>query len=48
VRLGLLPPWYDVDTPAGLQLLRDHLLGMNLAEESLPAPQTYSKLIEWL
>jgi rSAM/selenodomain-associated transferase 1 len=47
-RLGLLPPWYDVDTPAGLQLLRDHLLGMNLAEESLPAPQTYSKLIEWL
>ena len=48
VRLGLLPPWYDVDTPAGLQLLRDHLLGMNLAGESSPAPQTYSKLTEWL
>ena len=27
-RLGLLPPWYDVDTPTGLQLLQDHLLGM--------------------
>ena len=48
VRLGLLPPWYDVDTPAELQLLQDHLLGMNLAEESLPAPQTYSKLTESL
>lgn len=48
VRLGLLPPWYDVDTPTGLQLLRDHLFGMNLAGESVPAPQTYSKLTEYL
>lgn len=47
-RLGLLPPWYDVDTPTGLQLLRDHLFGMGLAGESSPAPQTYSKLIECL
>ena len=46
-QLGLLPLWYDVDTPAGLQLLRDHLFGMNLAGESNPAPQTYSKLAEW-
>lgn len=46
-RLGLLPPWYDVDTPTGLQLLRDHLLGLDLAGESIPAPQTYSKLTEW-
>lgn len=46
-RLGLLPPWYDVDTPTGLQLLRDHLLGIHLAEESIPAPQTYNKLTEW-
>ena len=46
-QLGLLPPWYDVDTPAGLQLLRDHLFGMDLAGESIPAPQTYSKLTEW-
>ena len=48
VQLGLLPPWYDVDTPAGLQLLRDHLCGMDLAGESSPAPQTYSKLRDWL
>ena len=47
VQLGLLPPWYDVDTPTGLQLLRDHLLGMDTAEEHIPAPQTYSKLTEW-
>ena len=47
-QLGLLPPWYDVDTPEGLQLLRDHLLAMDLAGGSIPAPQTYSKLTEWL
>lgn len=46
-QLGLLPPWYDVDTPIGLQLLRDHLFGMALAGESSPAPQTYNKLTEW-
>ena len=46
-QLGLLPPWYDVDTPAGLQLLRDHLFGLNIAGENNPAPQTYSKLREW-
>ena len=46
-RLALLPPWYDVDTPAGLQLLRDHLFGLNLAGENIPAPQTYSQLEEW-
>ncbi len=46
-QLGLLPLWYDVDTPTGLQLLRDHLLGLDLAGESSPAPQTYSKLTEW-
>lgn len=46
-QLGLLPPWYDVDTPTGLQLLRDHLFGMDLAGENSPASQTYSKLTEW-
>ena len=46
-QLGLLPPWYDVDTPTGLQLLRDHLLGMDLAGENSPAPRTYNKLAEW-
>ena len=47
-RLGLLPPWYDVDTPAELQLLREHLFGMDLAGERILAPQTYTKLTEWL
>lgn len=47
-RLGLLPPWYDVDTPTALQLLQDHLLGLNLAGENIPAPQTYSRLTECL
>lgn len=47
-RLGLLPPWYDVDTSTGLQLLQDHLLGMNIARENIAAPQTYSKLRELL
>ena len=47
-QLGLLPPWYDVDTPTGLQLLQNHLLGMDIAEEHIPTPQTYSKLTEWL
>lgn len=46
-QLGLLPPWYDVDTPTGLQLLRDHLFGLDLAGESSPASQTYSKLTAW-
>ena len=47
MQLGLLPPWYDVDTPAGLQLLQDHLFGLHLAGENTAAPQTYSRLSEW-
>lgn len=31
IRLGLLPPWYDVDTADDLQLLRGHLLGLQTA-----------------
>lgn len=46
--LGLLPPWYDVDTPAELQLLRHHLFAMRLADETIPAPETDRKLAEWL
>jgi uncharacterized protein len=45
-RLGLLPPWYDVDTPAELQFLRDHLLGMRLAGETGETPQIDSALAE--
>jgi hypothetical protein len=45
-RLGLLPPWYDVDTPAELQLLRNHLAAMRLAGEKIPVPETYCRLVE--
>jgi len=44
----LLPPWYDVDTPAELQLLGDHLFGMRLAKEPIPVPLTDRKLAELL
>ena len=47
-RLGLLPPWYDVDTPAELKLLSDHLFGMRLAKEPIPVPLTERKLFELL
>lgn len=43
-RLGLLPPWYDVDTPAELQLLRNHLFAMRLAGEAIPSPETDCQL----
>ena len=43
-RLGLLPPWYDVDTPDGLKRLRDHLFAMQLAESEISAPQTVVEL----
>ena len=43
-RLGLLPPWYDVDTPEGLKRLRDHLFAMQLAEAEISAPQTVVEL----
>lgn len=49
VRLGLLPPWYDVDNPEGLQRLCDHLFAMQLAGEKISAPQTVlelSKIVE--
>lgn len=42
--LGLLPPWYDVDNPEGLQRLRDHLFAMQLAGEEIPAPRTAAEL----
>ena len=48
-RLGLLPPWYDVDNPEGLQRLCDHLFAMQIAGEEISAPQTVvelSKIVE--
>jgi glycosyltransferase A (GT-A) superfamily protein (DUF2064 family) len=47
-KLGLLPPWYDVDTPAELQFLFDYLFGMRLAGETVPAPLTDGELHKYL
>lgn len=46
--LGLLPPWYDVDTPSDLEFLRDHLFAMRLAGCRAPAPTTERELEKWL
>lgn len=46
-RLGLLPPWYDVDTPSDLRFLRDHLFAMRLAGCRAPAPMTERELGKW-
>ena len=36
-QLSILPPWYDVDTPDGLEFLRSHLLSMKMSgNEDLP------------
>ena len=42
--LGLLPPWYDVDNPEGMQRLCDHLFAMQLAGDEIHAPQTVVEL----
>ncbi|MDE0297493.1 MAG: TIGR04282 family arsenosugar biosynthesis glycosyltransferase [Candidatus Poribacteria bacterium] len=47
-KLGLLPPWYDVDTPPDLQFLRDHLFAMRLAGCRAPIPRTERELEKWL
>ncbi|MEW6751719.1 MAG: TIGR04282 family arsenosugar biosynthesis glycosyltransferase, partial [Candidatus Latescibacterota bacterium] len=41
--LGLLPVWYDVDTPADLRLLAGHLQALSLAGEEA-APRTLAVL----
>jgi hypothetical protein len=40
LRPGILPPWYDVDTPADLAFLRTHLRGLALAGPDGPCPIT--------
>jgi rSAM/selenodomain-associated transferase 1 len=47
-QLGLLPPWYDVDTPAELQFLSDHLLATRRAGKTIPAPLTDRQLHKYL
>ena len=40
-KVSLLEPWYDVDTPADLRLLRSHLTALHLAGDSMPCPRTW-------
>ena len=48
VTLGLLPPWYDVDTPADVAFLHAHLSAMRLADDKTHAVRTESLLAELL
>ncbi|MDE0504008.1 MAG: TIGR04282 family arsenosugar biosynthesis glycosyltransferase [Candidatus Poribacteria bacterium] len=43
-KVGVLPPWYDVDTPSDLEFLRDHLFAMRLAGCRVPVPSTEREL----
>ncbi len=38
--LGVLPPWYDVDTPTDVAFLKAHLAAMRLAGDSVQAVKT--------
>lgn len=40
----LLDPWYDVDTPENLALLRTHLAALVLADQEIPCPRTWQHL----
>ena len=44
--IGLLPPWYDIDTAEDLAFLHTHLSAMRLAGETVQAVRTESLLTE--
>ena len=44
--LGLLPPWYDIDTAEDLAFLHAHISAMRLAGETVEAVRTESLLTE--
>lgn len=44
--LGLLPPWYDIDTAGDLAFLHAHISAMRLAGETVQAIRTESLLTE--
>ena len=44
--LGLLPPWYDIDTAEDLAFLRAHIAAMRLAGDTVQAVRTESVLTE--
>lgn len=46
VTLGLLPPWYDIDTPEDLAFLHAHIASMRLAGDTVQAVRTESLLTE--
>ena len=46
VTLGLLPPWYDIDTPEDLAFLHTHISAMRLAGDTVQAVRTESLLAE--
>lgn len=46
VTLGLLPPWYDIDTAEDLAFLHAHISAMRLAGDTIQAVRTESLLVE--
>jgi len=46
--VSLLEPWYDVDTPEALAVLRAHLTALALAGEPIPCPATWQYLQDQL
>lgn len=46
--VGLLPPWYDIDTAEDLAFLRAHLSAMRLAGDTIQAVKTELLLTELL
>jgi len=46
LRLGLLPPWYDVDTVDDARFLAEHLMAMQVAAEDADIPLTENVLRE--
>ncbi|MCG9132920.1 TIGR04282 family arsenosugar biosynthesis glycosyltransferase [Candidatus Poribacteria bacterium] len=46
VTLGLLPPWYDIDTPEDLTFLHTHISATRLAGDRVQAVRTESLLAE--
>ena len=44
--VGLLPPWYDIDTAEDLAFLHAHISAMRLAGDTVQALRTESLLTE--
>jgi hypothetical protein len=43
-KVSLLEPWYDVDRPEDVEVLRSHLTALHLAGEPIPCPRTWEFL----